>query len=78
MRLSLLDRLDLDTTELTRRGFGWKGNQGGVQHDVVELNQKLYGAIDVSLRSLLRPTDRDIIKSLYTFDGGARMQCLQC
>lgn len=74
-RLQLLDRRSIVTTELTERGFKWTGSQGSVQHDVAELNRKLYERIEKSLARL--PGDR-LVGDLYKGVTGNAMTCMRC
>lgn len=74
-RLQLLDRRSIGTNELTERGFKWTGSQGSVQHDVAELNRKLYERIEKSLARL--PGDR-LVGDLYKGVTGNAMTCMRC
>lgn len=74
-RLQILDRRSIETQDLTERGFKWTGSQGSVQHDVAELNRKLYERVEKSLVGL--PGDK-LVGSLYSGSSGAGMECMKC
>ncbi len=63
-RLQRLDQRSVATEALTRYGFEWFSSEGGVQHDVQELNRLLYDKIEKQLKNT---PGRNIIPSLYKF-----------
>lgn len=63
-RLQGLDQRSISTEALTRYGFEWFSSEGGVQHDVQELNRLLYDKVEKQLKNT---SGRNIIPSLYKF-----------
>ena len=64
--MQLLDSGALGTVEMTERSFEWYNDEGCTQHDVTELNRKLYAKLQSTLQ---RTPAASLIQSLY---GGRR------
>lgn len=81
-RLQGINQRAVSTEHLTEKGFKWKDAEGSVQHDVHELNRKVYDAVERSLVNLKDDSGEtirsDLIDRLYRIQGGYATRCMAC
>jgi ubiquitin carboxyl-terminal hydrolase 40 len=72
--MTVLDAKAVSTEKLTD-SFGWKGKDTSIQHDIHELNRKLFDAIEKSLKGT---KEENLIKEIYHGTVLNQIKCLFC
>ena len=75
-QLQLLDVSAVSTIPLTEVGFKWTAADAAVQHDINELNKKLFEAIEGQLKG--KGGGESLISRLYKFSATVRLECCAC
>ena len=74
-RLQYLNQKHVSTMHLTQRGFSWKDNQGGDQHDAHELNRLLFDVVENHLKGT---SGSNLIQRLYGGKWAIQTICAAC